>query len=212
MQIPHTTLRRDTEGFTLVETLVAVTILVMVIIAPLTIAQRGMQNAYFAGDQTTAVYLAQEAIEHIQGLRDGVALQNYEDYRDNIVSDRTTFQEWVDSLPASCKSTASNGGCDFDFSSSNPQPRNCQNSSTECQLRINTSGGSNGRIYQYSSGGQSMYTRRIRVGTPLTNAGIAYAVPVTATVTWNATIFGGAQRTVTLQTYVYDQYSRFSNP
>ena len=35
------------KGFTLVETLVAVTIFVLVILGPMTIASRGLQNAYF---------------------------------------------------------------------------------------------------------------------------------------------------------------------
>ena len=68
-------LQRNTErGFTLVETLVAITILLIVIVGPMTIASRGMQTAFYAGDQTTAIYLAQEGIEHIQRLRDDTAL------------------------------------------------------------------------------------------------------------------------------------------
>jgi prepilin-type N-terminal cleavage/methylation domain-containing protein len=48
-------------GFTLVETLVAVTVLLLVIVGPMTVAQKGIQNAYFANEQVTAVFLAQEA-------------------------------------------------------------------------------------------------------------------------------------------------------
>ncbi|MEX0917159.1 MAG: type II secretion system protein [Candidatus Paceibacterota bacterium] len=57
-------------GFTLVETLVAVSILLVSIGGPLTIAQRGISSAFFARDQITAFYLAQEAVEYIRNVRD----------------------------------------------------------------------------------------------------------------------------------------------
>lgn len=57
-------------GFTLVETLVAITILVVSIAGPMTIASKGMSSAIFAKDQITAFYLAQEAIEYIRNKRD----------------------------------------------------------------------------------------------------------------------------------------------
>lgn len=57
-------------GFTLIETLVAVLILVGAIVGPLTIASKGLQSALVAKDQTTAYYLAQDAIEYVRFARD----------------------------------------------------------------------------------------------------------------------------------------------
>ncbi|MFQ5661815.1 MAG: prepilin-type N-terminal cleavage/methylation domain-containing protein [Candidatus Paceibacteria bacterium] len=57
-------------GFTLVETLVAITILVVSIAGPITIASKGMASAVFAKDQIVAFYLAQEAVEYIRNKRD----------------------------------------------------------------------------------------------------------------------------------------------
>ncbi|MCX6702245.1 MAG: type II secretion system protein [Candidatus Zambryskibacteria bacterium] len=63
-------------GFTLVETLVAVSILSISIAATFTAVQNGIQNSTVAKDQTTAFYLAQEAIEYIKNLRDQNALNS----------------------------------------------------------------------------------------------------------------------------------------
>ncbi|MDP6387829.1 MAG: prepilin-type N-terminal cleavage/methylation domain-containing protein [Candidatus Pacebacteria bacterium] len=57
-------------GFTLVEALVAITILTVSIVGPITIASKGMAASVFARDQITAFYLAQEAVEYIRNKRD----------------------------------------------------------------------------------------------------------------------------------------------
>jgi prepilin-type N-terminal cleavage/methylation domain-containing protein len=57
-------------GFTLVETLVAITVLVLAVAAPLTLGSQGLTASRVARDQVTATYLAQEAIEYIHNLRD----------------------------------------------------------------------------------------------------------------------------------------------
>ncbi len=54
----------------MVETLVAVAILMIAIAGPLTIAQKGLMSAFYAHDQTTASYLAQDAMEFIKNIRD----------------------------------------------------------------------------------------------------------------------------------------------
>lgn len=66
--------RKATRGFTLIETFVAITILLTAITGPLTIASRGLSSAFLAKEQTTASYLAQEAIEYIRWKRDTNAL------------------------------------------------------------------------------------------------------------------------------------------
>jgi len=63
-----------TLGFTLVETLVAVTILTLAVVGPMTTANRVMVAAQTARDQLTASYLAQEGIEHVRALRDNYFL------------------------------------------------------------------------------------------------------------------------------------------
>jgi prepilin-type N-terminal cleavage/methylation domain-containing protein len=61
-------------GFTLVETLVAVSILSLSVVATFTAVQNGLQNSSIAKDQITAFYLAQEAMEFIKNRRDENAL------------------------------------------------------------------------------------------------------------------------------------------
>lgn len=57
-------------GFTLIETLVAVLILMMAIAGPLTLASKGLQATLIAKDQVTAFYLAQDAMEYVRWIRD----------------------------------------------------------------------------------------------------------------------------------------------
>lgn len=57
-------------GFTLIETLVAITILTIAVAAPLTLAAQSLMSAYTARDQVTAFHLAQEAIETVRAQRD----------------------------------------------------------------------------------------------------------------------------------------------
>ncbi|MFZ2887015.1 MAG: prepilin-type N-terminal cleavage/methylation domain-containing protein [Minisyncoccia bacterium] len=57
-------------GMTLVETLVAVSILSVAIVAPMTLTMQSLSAAYYARDQVIASNLAQEAIEAVRAVRD----------------------------------------------------------------------------------------------------------------------------------------------
>jgi len=61
-------------GFSLIEALVAIAILLLALIGPFTIATKGLVSANFARDQVTAFYLAQEATEIIRSKRDNNVL------------------------------------------------------------------------------------------------------------------------------------------
>ncbi|MBI4079922.1 prepilin-type N-terminal cleavage/methylation domain-containing protein [Candidatus Kaiserbacteria bacterium] len=63
-------------GFTLIETLVAVTILSVAIVAPMALTTKSLATAYYARDQIIAFHLAQEAIEAIRHARDNNILTN----------------------------------------------------------------------------------------------------------------------------------------
>ncbi len=58
-------------GMTLIETLVAVTILTVAIVAPMQLTISSLASANYARDQILAANLAQEAIESVRSKRDG---------------------------------------------------------------------------------------------------------------------------------------------
>lgn len=180
---------RDTQGFTLVETLVAISILLLVIVGPMTVAQKGIQNAYFAREQLTAVFLAQEATESVRELRDNAALNAYH----NTSGDPTW--SWI---PTACNTSINSNGCGLNGSGGGFIQ--CY-SGDSCKLKISTEG-------QYGNTGllDSPYTRVIKI-TP--QGGTAASVEVK--VIWNSILFSTGSRTVTLNTWIYDHYKRFEN-
>ena len=76
-------------GFTLVETLVAITILMIAVTGPLVIASRSLTIALAAKDQMVASYLAQESMEALKSLHDN-----------NIYTNGTGGRVWM-SIPGS---------------------------------------------------------------------------------------------------------------
>jgi len=64
------------EGFTLIETLIAVTVLLIAIVAPMSLASEGILAARLAQDQIVAFYMAQEGVEAVRNLKDQNKLLN----------------------------------------------------------------------------------------------------------------------------------------
>jgi Tfp pilus assembly protein PilV len=64
------TRRRSTKAFTLVETMVATSILVIAVAGPMTLASRSLASGFYARDQVTAFHMAQEALEVVRAVRD----------------------------------------------------------------------------------------------------------------------------------------------
>lgn len=73
LQIMNKSLRqnnRDNNGFTIIETLVAIAILMISIAGPLAVASKSLTAALYAKDQMIASYLAQEGVETIRNRKD----------------------------------------------------------------------------------------------------------------------------------------------
>jgi prepilin-type N-terminal cleavage/methylation domain-containing protein len=63
-------MRNTHKGFTLVETLVAIFIISIAIVATMASAQRALQTSYYARDQVVGFFLADEGMEIVQNIRD----------------------------------------------------------------------------------------------------------------------------------------------
>ncbi len=61
---------KHNKGFTLIETFVAVTILLLAVTGPLYLVTKGLAISRSVKGQITAAYLAQEAVEYIRNARD----------------------------------------------------------------------------------------------------------------------------------------------
>jgi prepilin-type N-terminal cleavage/methylation domain-containing protein len=70
-------MKNSRKAFTLVETLVAITVLTLAVAGPLVVANRAILAARTARDQLTASYLAQEGVEYARFMRDYEFLQAF---------------------------------------------------------------------------------------------------------------------------------------
>lgn len=58
------------KGFTLVETLVAITVLALALVGPFSAVENSLFGSYVARDQLVAAALAQEGVEYLRSIRD----------------------------------------------------------------------------------------------------------------------------------------------
>ena len=101
------------KGFTLIETLVAVLLLAVAIVGPLTIASKGLTATLVAKDQFIGFYLAQDAIEQVRFLRDSACLATPGD------STGCPSGVWLSGLN-NCLVSVNPNGCILDSLASNP--------------------------------------------------------------------------------------------
>jgi type II secretory pathway pseudopilin PulG len=181
-------IRSTSAGFTLIEALVAITVLLLAIVGPMTIAQNGIQNSIFARDQIVAFYIAQEGVELIRSIRDDNALNN---------------RPWLTGIPLSGggANCASAEGCGIDVENMNFI--DCAgNGGAACNIFYDEDGltpGSQRGIYGHDSNSdQTVYARSIHITTINANE-----ISVDATVTW---LSRGGSRTITVQSRLLDQY------
>ncbi len=55
--------KNNKKGFTLIETFVAITVLVIAVLGPMTLLSRALQDSRYIKDEVTATFLAQEGVE-----------------------------------------------------------------------------------------------------------------------------------------------------
>lgn len=100
-------------AFTLIETLVALSIFTTSILTLLAILSQGINNTNYAKSKTTAAYLAQEGIEYIRNMRDTYVL-----FSADTVIGWADFRNKI-GLPNTKCADPNGNGCSFgDFDSS----------------------------------------------------------------------------------------------
>ncbi|OHB17649.1 MAG: hypothetical protein A2544_01350 [Candidatus Zambryskibacteria bacterium RIFOXYD2_FULL_43_10] len=127
------------KGFTIVESLVAITVLVLVITGTASAIQTSISSYIFSKDQIIAFYLAQEGFEQVRNIRDENALVG---------------RNWLTNLDPCLTSN----GCYVDVLKPNPLPSSC---GTNCPV-INQN--QNNGFYGYDEGQDwkpTVFNRRI---------------------------------------------------
>ena len=183
---------RDTrqKGFTLIETLFAVLILATAIAGPLTIASKGLTAALTAKDQTTAFYLAQDAIEFIRFARDT-----------NIISGAPAGG-WLTgegaSNPTDLSVCMGANGCKLDSLKQNPVNPTAYDTSayqTDSLYFASTTGYF---TYQTNGNTRTIFSRQIKITTPVgTNSDEAQ---IEVNVSWRG--LSGKTNTITVREHL----------
>ena len=189
-------------GFSLVETLVAITILLLVIIGPLTISSTSVRGTAFASEQVTAFFLAQEGAELAQKGRDEFVLEHLKNpgSRANAWAD---FVNTGNGAPfAHCFNSINGCGMNIntDAAGSLTPPRSCA-TIANCSLYLDTASGvARSRYIHTNTGTPTLYTRAIKFTRISANE-----VSVVSTVTWRSG-FSREEQRVSVQTSLFNVY------
>jgi len=164
-------------GFTILETLVAILILMLSITGPLVFTQNALKIAFVSRDQISAFYLAQDAIEYIKNTRD-----------DNILDGN---DNWLFGL-SNCQDS---GGCTLDTIDNDIV--GCPNGDG-CSLDDQLQKYSDGTFGIGSGGEDSGFSRLVTINE------ISSDVEAEVTIEIQFITNTGANRTVVVKEYIYN--------
>ena len=184
------------KGFTLIETLVAISILMLAVTGPLVISQKGLSAAAYAKDQMIAYYLAQDAMEYVRNVRDTNVLNSVTDWL-SVLS--------VVGVANGLFNPCNNQGCTIDTRPAVSLSSVVAVCSNPCARLIKITSVSDVQ-YGYGPGDITPFSRTVKIEKPVLGGGNIIQgdieAKVTVTVTWST--FSG-ERNVTLVENLFKQ-------
>lgn len=195
------TKRTKQQGFTLVETLVSITILLIVVTGPMTISMSTARSTSFASEQVVAFFLAQEGAEIAQKARDELLLQGF------AGTEPDPWGEFSDSsVGADYETCYKTTGCGLMLNTNADgsvyTPLWDCSGGNKCKLYEDTAANKRARYTYDSAGGkpETSYTRVITF-TKVSD----WDVKVVSTVTWRTGTLLKRQQ-VSVETHLFDIY------
>lgn len=174
-------LKPKTRGFTLIETLVAITILSAAIASPMVLSIKNIGTASVSQDQLVAFYLGQEVIEYVRNVRDT-----------NIIKQANGENvEWLEGLN-NCEPTIDSTGCYIDVV--NNTVTLCEKDFCSKKLKFN------GVNYNYTTGGETAFTRTVKIDDSIQGIGGDEA-KVSISVKWTGKY---GEKTMNLQDNIFN--------
>lgn len=151
------------KGFSIIEMIVAVAIVIFAILGPMAVAKKSLALAKYSKDQIVAYYLAEEAIEYVRYMTD------------KDILDKSEKNDWLASLNLCANAGGSDlKGCALDIKNS-PQAQTCSNiDDHRCKLyQENSSGAVPYPFYTHKNTGSNTatyFSRIVRVKEILTSS------------------------------------------
>jgi type II secretory pathway pseudopilin PulG len=176
------TVRNRRGGFTLIETFVAITILMIAILGPMSILSKALSAANLIKNQTIANYLAQEGMEIVMAQRNYIYSMNLSDI-ENMKVKIFNYFSGLGTDPLYLDTSQTIGSDSLLIPCSNG-----------CPIYIDNNG-----IYNSVGGDSTVFVRKINIST---EKGTPDKIQVTVTVSWNQGTY--QTQTVTNQTYLYE--------
>lgn len=183
-------------GFSLVETLVAITLLLVIIVGPMAISSQTAKSSTFASEQVQAFFLAQEGLELAQKVRDDLRLDEFE----GSVSDG-----WDEFVNGGDYSDCFGNGCGLEWKDSPAGEVNVDDCSVDsCKLYRKTNTNSRSWFtYNPNNNENTPFTRTIYFITNTPQApDSSREVYVRSVVTWRTGSLV-EQQVVEVETYLY---------
>ncbi|MCA9362358.1 prepilin-type N-terminal cleavage/methylation domain-containing protein [Candidatus Kaiserbacteria bacterium] len=199
-------------GFSLVETLVAITLLLIVITGPMVVSTSTARSTSFASEQVVAFFLAQEGVEMVQRARDDLYLQafstKFDSVLDNELNNTDQWNLFADrnGTYRNCYVATNSDGCGLglntDPDGSLKAPIDCGTNSSSCRLYYDEDGERSRYTHTASGNEETPYTRVIKLEDDPARPD---EIKVTSRVTWRTGSRRDVQESV-VETYLFNAW------